>query len=328
MGGNAFAEHSTPRLPTHLYDRLLCRTLELLRPLYTHVGSPVPGPGKRDHGDIDIIGTGPINDDDTTREKISTLLHAVKSIGHKPSISYLIPLSPSDVAEVSPPDAILPLHKTHFVQIDIHITPSLSIYNWLLFTHSHGDLFSLLGSVIRPFGLTITDTGVYIRVAEMEAAGEGKRARVPVTDCPRRCWTEILGLSDWESYHSSRRWPALENMYATVAQCRFFMFSSFQKEGALKSNDRQRMRTRAAFRGFVEEWLPNLRREEPDYVERGNEITREMVWEEVMERFEGVREDADRTLELWRRQQKKIRVNRQRRNLRKLLADEERYGKA
>ena len=96
----------------------------------------------------------------------------------------------------------------------------------------------------------------------------------------------------------------------------------------MKSNHRQRMRSRAAFRGFVEEWLPNLRREEPDYVERGNEVTREMVWEEVMERFEGVREDADRTLELWRKEQKKIRENRERRNLRKLLADEERYGKA
>lgn len=328
MGGNAFAEHSTPRLPTALYNRLLSRTIELLRPLYARIGSPVPGPGKLDHGDIDITVSGPKDDENPSRENVSTILHAVQTTGHKPTISYLVPLSPVDIAAL-PANSSLPQSSAHFVQVDIHEAPSFSTYNWLLFNHSHGDLFSLLGSTIRPFGLTITDTGTYIRIAEMEATGEGKRARILVTDDPQRCWEEVLGLSDWKSYFSPRRWLALEDMYASVAHSRFFLFSSFQKERALKSNDRQRMRSRAAFRDFVEEWLPKLQREEPGFGERGKELTREMVWEEVMERFEGVRDEADRTLEAWRKEQRKITENRKKRDVRKALAgEEERYRDA
>lgn len=328
MGGNAFREYSTPRLPTSLYEHLRSQTIDVLQPFYTSVGSPVPGPGKLDHGDIDIIVTGaigslPEREEGPSRERTSALLGAVTYMEIGPTISYLVPLSPNEATVLPPGISPLHQHQDHFFQIDIHATPTLSTYNWLLFNHSHSDLFSLLGTAIRPFGLTITDTAVFIRSAEIEAAGQGRRARIFVTDSPRRCWEDVLGFPDWETYYSPQRWPTLEAMYAFITQCRFFMFSEFEQGRSLNSGERQRMKSRPAYRGFVEEYVPELLRVEPDFGERGKGLTREMVWQEVMEGFQGVKEEANRKLKLWREEEGRIRVNKERRAMNKMTADEE-----
>ena len=324
MGGKAFPNYSAPRLPTALYERLLTSTVENLRPLYTHVGSPVPGPGKKDHGDIDIIVVGPIfssDDNSVSRSRLYANLHAVKSKTSGPITSYLIPLSSSDVKTFGLQRETAPV-EPHYVQVDVHFTISLATYDWLLFTHSHGDLFNILGTMIRPFGLTITDTGLYIRLVEMEAAGEGKRARIFVTSSTQRCWEEVFGFPSWTTF-ATAQWSSLEAMYAVIVRCRFFLFSSFIKETTLTAHDRSKMKKRDGFKQFVESFLPALQRNEPKFEEKGKRLTRDFVWREIMDKFKEVREEAERKKCAWRKEQERIKSQRRVREVRKDIADEE-----
>lgn len=62
MGGKAFTHppHSlyTPRFPTTLYNRLVAQFHDLLRDHFEMVGTPLPGPEKADHGDVDVVVAG------------------------------------------------------------------------------------------------------------------------------------------------------------------------------------------------------------------------------------------------------------------------------
>jgi hypothetical protein len=64
MGGSAFASGPdplrTPRVPLAVYLAVKSRCETILKQLYTHVATPIEGPGKRDFGDVDFLVTLPI----------------------------------------------------------------------------------------------------------------------------------------------------------------------------------------------------------------------------------------------------------------------------
>ena len=300
MGGKAFPNYSVPRLPTDLWADISDRIQYLLENFYERFGVPMPQPGKKDHGDLDFVATGPgpgLQSTYGVHKETCALLGAVESTQTGPTTSFLVPLWPSDIAKVRNAGRDL-RGEEHYCQVDIHMTSSWEQCEWVVCIHSYGDFFSLIGTMMKPFGLTYTDDGVYIRVAEMEEGGAGKRARIFVTGSPRRFWEEVLGFPFYRHffYHC---WT-LPEMYAFVTKCRFFQFSSFIKDHALNSNARKRMRSRPAFREYIEEYLPRLKEEQPQFQERGKELTREMVWDEIMKRFDGVNEVAQERLEIWR----------------------------
>ena len=64
MGGAAFASGPdplyTPRMPPSVYREVQRRCHQTLKTLFAEVDSPIDGPGKVDHGDIDIIVAIPL----------------------------------------------------------------------------------------------------------------------------------------------------------------------------------------------------------------------------------------------------------------------------
>ena len=323
MGGKAFPNYSVPRLPTDLWEDISGRIQDLLTNFYERFGIPLPQPDKEDHGDIDFIATGPgpgLQSTYGVHKETCTLLGAIESIQTGPTTSFLVPLWPSDINSLRNAGRDLQ-GEEHYCQVDIHITSSWEQAEWVTCIHSYGDLFSLIGTMMKPFGLTYTDDGVYIRLAEMEEGGAGKRARIFVTGSSQRFWEEILGFPLYKRffYHE---WTLLE-MYAFVTECRFFQFSSFIKDHALNSNARKRMRSRRAFREFIEEYLPRLQEEQPEFRERGKELTREMVWSEIMEQFDGVKEVAQERLEMWRAGVSAQEIRREVKEYKKKLAEEQ-----
>jgi hypothetical protein len=59
MGGSAFSSLPdppyTPRMPHEIYRRVLSSCSAALRELFVCVAAPIEGPGKKDHGDIDLL---------------------------------------------------------------------------------------------------------------------------------------------------------------------------------------------------------------------------------------------------------------------------------
>lgn len=175
-------------------------------------------------------------------------------------------------------------------------------------------LRSILGATVRPYGLTITDGGLYVRIPEVEKENQ-KKSRILLTREPSEA-LEFLGL-DYGAW--KQPFATMDEAYEYVATSRFFWVwpdttsseanetegprdigAEFKKQ-ELKSNDRQRMTKRPMFRCFVEEFMPRCRREGRFAKQR---ITREQTLIEAFERFD-VRPEYEKRL-LEHRKQRQI----------------------
>ncbi|RSL59222.1 hypothetical protein CEP51_013945 [Fusarium floridanum] len=142
------------------------------------------------------------------------------------------------------------------IQVDVQVFDSSSRLHYMLFHHAHGDIWQLLGNVIKPYGLTVDDKGLWLRIPEIEEADK-KRSKVWLTGDPDEI-LKFLGLP------YTRYWAGpfrdLYQMYEYVANCiTFWVAPAAESEMALRANDRRRMKQRPAYRKWVEEFKPLCR---------------------------------------------------------------------
>ncbi|KAL2758953.1 hypothetical protein ACRALDRAFT_1092608 [Sodiomyces alcalophilus JCM 7366] len=316
MGGLAFTSGDsplhTPRMPPHVYQAVKEQCQKSLLGLYENVASPIEGPGKSDYGDVDIFvwqdkasvkSKG--QDDETTRREttlpspanqvpeiaIQAALGAEFVIIETGGSHFAVPW-PADLDHVPPTATDQP---KRYIQVDVTILHSDEQFRWSLFRHAHGDLWSILGSVIRPFGLTVDEHALHLRISEIEKLNRNK-AKVLLTRDPSEV-LDFLGLPTDEYWAGP--FASLDVMYEYAARCRMFWVAPATQEQPdedgrgtsgmegdktkLKSNDRRRMNYRPAFRLWVEDFLPRCRlqgrfSEEP--------TSRDQVLREALDRFQ------------------------------------------
>jgi hypothetical protein len=87
-----------------------------------------------------------------------------------------------------------------FIQLDLHDCPTHQRMRWELFHQAHGDFWNIIGTIIRPFGLTASNSGFYLRIAEVERYNK-EMGKVKLTEDPAMV-LDFLGM-DIES-----KWPA------------------------------------------------------------------------------------------------------------------------
>ncbi|KAI1609416.1 hypothetical protein EDD37DRAFT_159802 [Exophiala viscosa] len=102
------------------------------------------------------------------------------------------------------------------IQVDIQICPTTTAWEWQLFYQAHGDLWSMLGIIIRRFGLTCSYDGLQLRIKEIESHNK-LHSRVKMTQDPSRV-LEYLGM-DIEQYWAP--FESWDDMMAYVGTCRF-----------------------------------------------------------------------------------------------------------
>ena len=318
MGGKAFASGpdalSTPRLPPALYFAILEQTKILLRTVYMHVESPPPAPAKASHGDVDILVCSPLWRPPPSTADLERLLNAKRSLSGAER-SFAVP-------HPSIGDA--------YVQVDLSVRPDLASWRWQVFFHAFGDMWSLLGSIIRPFGLTANDRGLHVRIKEIEVI-EKKKSMIFLTREPQEV-CELLGLDterigfDTEGLvqggdgTNGRGFRNMEDMYEFVAVSRFFRKENCVKH-TLKSNDRKRMAQRIGYSAFVDDWLPSY-----NGSERGDlDLTRQKLWEEVADKFD-IRRVFEERISAWREERERLKLKWEVREERKRVAlDDEAY---
>ncbi|KAI8953660.1 hypothetical protein F4801DRAFT_104075 [Xylaria longipes] len=311
MGGLAFASGPdpvfTPRMRPDVYRAVRDRCQEKLRELFVVVATPIEGPAKTSFGDIDLFVAWARMDvfpclkpalsnssPESLKEEIYRILGAVKCKSENKNTATIaipwpedFPYSGDEIEangseNEKKDESSLAKPKPLCIQVDIHICPELDHLQWMLFKHAHGDLWNLLGATIRPFGLTIDEVGLYVRIPEIEESDK-KKARVLLSTDPAEI-LQFLGLKfddkQWEEPFASD-----EEVFEYAATCRLFWAKAKEAEtsadndagsafdtaadeesraiGAdkrkLKSNDRRRMAYRPLFRKWIEEFLPACR---------------------------------------------------------------------
>lgn len=166
-----------------------------------------------------------------------------------------------------------------YAQIDFRVCDSPDLFRWQVFHHGHGDLWNLLGTTIRPFGLTANERGLHVRIPEIERLNR-TRALVWLTASPAAAM-RFLGYerevddaaadgtvtSPGGGYPRQTKvldteFDSWEDLYRFVARGRFFRREKFVRLGddatLFKANDRQRMKQRPGYRHFVLDWIPQL----------------------------------------------------------------------
>ncbi|KAH0494504.1 hypothetical protein TgHK011_001121 [Trichoderma gracile] len=316
MGGSAFAQGqnplSTPRMPKEIYDATKSRCEKILLGLYSCVESPVEGPAKKDYGDIDFLVASPRLDAAKGALAIPAIAEAlgaerrIVAGGTEPAASLAIPWPEDDKDEGSKDDddkakddndkndkheADKPKNdkielSRKYIQVDIRVCESEEKLRWMLFKHGHGDFWNVMGSLIRPYGLTVDDTALWLRVPEIEEHNR-RRARIFLTSDP----TKVIGFLDMrmEGYWD-KAFSSMEELFDYITTCRLMYVDPVQKEPEdpkLKSNDRRRMNYRPVFRRWIDEYIPECRRLGKFSEKR---FTREQITEEAFAAF-GVEEE-------------------------------------
>ena len=285
MGGKAFSSGSlplsTPRMPPGMYYNLRDHYLDLLAKYFEKVATPLEAPSKSSYGDIDILVAQPrLPISEPQSHFISQMLSAarVTKLPHSGAASYAVPY----------PDTC-----DEYVQIDIHICP-LSTYDWHLFHQSHGDLWNLLGTTIRPFGLTANDKGLHLRIAEIEEL-DRKKSGMILTSEP----DQVLALLGLDKDRYWRPFQSVETMFQYVVGCQFFRIETYTR-ASLKANDRKRIAQRDLYRQFVNDWVPENEGWIRTSSEREPALMRNDVMDLVLPRFDK-RAAYDQKIGEWRK---------------------------
>lgn len=265
MGGQAFSRGSknlnTPRMPAEVYRYMKNKIRDDLSLFFPLVAVPVEAPEKTDYGDIDFIvaaesdsfhaagsNGGPQAEDiwqrfgvehgDGPREIVHKVLKPEHVISGQ-TINYAVPWPEGfqiPAPAISATDDTAAVTAPAFVQVDVAICASQAAAEWRLFKHAHGDLWNMLGAVIRPFGLTVDEKALYVRVPEIEKLDK-KRARVFLSSTPRDV-LRFLGLEGMdESDAATARgdlgdarkricwdepFPSVDALFEYVASCSLF----------------------------------------------------------------------------------------------------------
>ncbi|KAH9235687.1 hypothetical protein K456DRAFT_1864072 [Colletotrichum gloeosporioides 23] len=303
MGGSVFTAGdkplNTPRMPPEVYERVKAECHAALRKIYLCVASPIEGPAKKDYGDIDIlvalersIVLGDSHSDyppfgkDGKKDACKAIQEAIGAPFlkvEKQTDHYAVRWP--DTGTVAEGEDTSTSTSGRYCQIDIAICDNLEQLHWKLFKHAHGDLWSILGTIIRPYGLTVDEESLWVRIVEMEKF-DRKRARVLLTQDPYEILT-FLGLAA-DSHIWDSTFESLEDMYEYAATCRFFCSlppSNHKKK--LNHSDRKRTTSRQAYSDFINKFIPQCRKEGRFTQVPGTIMS---VRAEAFERFPGVKE--------------------------------------
>ncbi|KAI0813979.1 hypothetical protein GGR55DRAFT_676114 [Xylaria sp. FL0064] len=305
MGGLAFASGPnpvfTPRMSPGVYRAVRDRCQEILQKLFVVVATPIEGPAKASFGDIDLFvawnrheifpSSKSASFGTSLEERKEAIYRALGAFRHKSENAEAVNMAIPWPKDFPPPDTELKIsfipqghnkstaeekrgeHSTLVgIQVDVHVCETLDHLQWMLFKHAHGDLWNVLGSTIRPFGLTIDEVGLYLRIPEIEEIDK-KVSKVLLSTDPEEV-LHFLGLrfdnNQWEEPFASDN-----DIYEYATTCRLFpaklneMFADADEaksgdeviadKSKLKSNDRRRMSQRPLFRKWIEEFIPACR---------------------------------------------------------------------
>lgn len=240
MGGKAFSQPrgdqpalQTPRMNLEVFTRIRDVAIQQLREFFETVISPAEAPEKPDYGDVDILVQEPKRD--FAWEEVASTLNARRAAHNGDTHSFAVPID-DDVAVGT------------YAQVDVHVCSS-GFIEWECFLDAYGDLMQIMGRFLRPLGLTATDKGLHVRIAEIEPWN--RKCSMLYLSHAVEDVLEFLGL-DIQQHRNG--FGSLEDLYSWFIGNKFLHANAF-KANVENANDRQRMRKRAMFREFNDEWI-------------------------------------------------------------------------
>lgn len=307
----------TPRMPPHIYKHIRDRALRILRSeFFAQAECPIEAPAKIDHGDVDILVASPRDPAHADVASLAAALGATQYKENSPTTNFALPwptvqeLSASVKTESAthPYTADAEEQDGHlygvsrgndggarhnnintdrtdpprYIQLDVHVCLTPEQFQWELFHQAHGDLWNMLGGMIRPYGLIVNHIGLYLRLAGVENISRDQRT-IQLTTSP----SAVLKFLDLDEKNYWTRFESLEAMFSYAASCRFYDPKAYEGKKDLKANDRLRMKKRPMYMKWYEGYLKEHKEDPPG---RMAGVDRQEVIEEAKKVFAVARE--------------------------------------
>lgn len=314
------------------------------------VATPIEGPAKRDYGDVDILvclerrAAFPGDDVDSTIQQPRFGRDILNQIGKQLGAAHInyLPGNKSANFALPWPEHLLPATDLNqaggmtcsseeqiaslHVQVDIQIDMSVDEMQWHLFKHAHGDIWHLIGVMIRPLGLTVDEEALWLRIPDIEGVDK-KKAKVKLSSEPidvlsflgfsGRRYTDpnwklpshevmrFMSSADADDDDSrllceawSQPFDTTEDLFWYLTTCHWFFqtrptpIRAENAEGAtpLRSNDRRRLNSRPLFAKWINDFIPQLQEEGRFDDALPVAVVREYVRDAAFARFPTVRE--------------------------------------
>ena len=290
----------TPRMSPATYFRLRDHLVDALADHYTRVIVPREAPEKTSYGDVDVLVEGPIVGH-VSIEDLAKSMGATRWVKRSSrAMSFAIP----DAAEEREK------REEVYRQVDVYVC-RLGEMDWAKMIKSDGDAWTIIGTMLRPVGITVNDVGMFVRVREIETEpGWGRdKAMILLTGDPGETM-DFLGLDQacWE-----KGFETMKELFDWIAGMRWLVLfdkrgkkkeeeEEGQKEkGRLKRNDKRRMEKREMYRRWMKEYLPSCC-PNTSVEENGSDkvgVMRERVLQEALDRFKK-RAEYDARLRKWK----------------------------
>ncbi|KAF1977754.1 hypothetical protein BU23DRAFT_587284 [Bimuria novae-zelandiae CBS 107.79] len=294
MGGHAFRNLNCPRIPPDIYFKVRDQTTSALRKLLTHVVIPTEMPAKPSYGDVEFLVSAflPTSPASATVLDYPLMISIIKDLLHTPhgKRGYLNP----DVMYFAVPVPGLDSEVDTWIQIDVKVCDAEDEqgFAWHQFQPNYASRLKMIGSLMKPLGLTISPSGLHVRVEEMEGinfAGSMVFVSREAGDVLR-----VLGL-DRRFLHGGFG-EVEEEVYQYFAST--WIFNPAHYAARLEEEKYQKhIEDRAApWVYFLTEWVPAQFTQYPGYriyddetsLEEWRERTRAAVKEKVFTMFPGI----------------------------------------
>ena len=176
MGGALFTHPTAtdpglycPRLLPEIYFTLKAHLTNILSQHFTVVSTPHEAPQKPDHGDVDFLVCGPNVSQPMSLQHVETLKTALGAVRMQSAgfgaRSFAVPVAEMDGG-----------NEKAYAQVDLTICPSRERLDWLMLTHSYGDVFQVLGEYGRKSNYRLVIRGSSMRVPATPAEQASRKA--------------------------------------------------------------------------------------------------------------------------------------------------------
>tara|TARA_R110002003_G_scaffold41_9_gene2906 strand:- start:8072 stop:8704 length:633 start_codon:yes stop_codon:yes gene_type:complete len=191
MGGHAFKRLYCPRFSPDIYAKAKAQATVALQRIFSHVVVPTEMPVKEDYGDIDFLACGPRHSPTSTNidnfDWPGTVDAIMSAFNTEHGRRGFLNVDCMYFAIRTPGD-----ENDFWIQIDVKVCFKPELFEWQAFETSYASNSKMIGSMVKPLGLTIDPQGVHIRVEEIEQTN-GPGSMVWISKDPRDV-LKVVGL--------------------------------------------------------------------------------------------------------------------------------------
>ncbi|KAF1917032.1 hypothetical protein BDU57DRAFT_575663 [Ampelomyces quisqualis] len=264
MGGHAFHDLHCPRISAEVYNQVKLQTTAALQKVFYHVVVPTEMPEKDNYGDIDFLVASPVHSPTSTNIDnfdwngiVLALKHAMHTAHGRrgflnPDCMYFAICAPG--------------HEDEFwVQVDVKVCFKPELFEWQTFELNYASNSKMIGSMVKPLGLTIDPEGLHVRVEDIEETNF-PASMVWVSKDPR----DVLKITGLDRRILDAGFETKDEIYEYFAGSWLFNPAHFAARLAQEKYC-DRLEDRAPhWTYFVKEWVP---KQYPGYKFIGEDVT-------------------------------------------------------